>query len=70
MQLENSSMPELFSSEWLQKYQQMWNSHEGIADELRKLGFSSVVAFGIDGEAQPRCVLHIKNGEVVSATGA
>lgn len=62
-------MPELFSSEWLQKYQQMWNSHEGIADELRKLGFSSVVAFGIDGEAQPRCVLHIKNGEVVSATG-
>lgn len=60
-------MPELFSSEWAQKYQQVWNGAGGIADELRKIGFSSVVAFGLDGEDQPRCVLTISEGQIVSA---
>ena len=58
-------MPELFSSDWAQKYQQVWNGPEGIADELGKLGFSSVVAFGIDGEDDPRVVITISNGQIM-----
>jgi hypothetical protein len=60
-------MPELFSNDWAQKYQQVWNSDTGITAELGKVGFTSVVAFGIDGEDQPRCVISIANGQIVSA---
>ncbi len=60
-------MSELFSADWTFKYQQMWNSHDGIADELGRMGFSSIVAFGIEGEEQPRCVLQITDGKVVAA---
>ncbi len=60
-------MPELFSAEWAQNYKEIWNSNEGIADDLGRKGFSSVVAFGIDGEAAPRVVLSISNGQIMSA---
>ncbi len=60
-------MPELFSNDWAQKYQQVWNSDSGITGELGRLGFSSVVAFGMEGEDKPRCVLSIDNGQIVSA---
>ena len=60
-------MPELFSSDWAHKYQEVWNSADGIASELAKVGFNSVVAFGVIDEEQPRCVLQIANGVIVSA---
>ncbi len=60
-------MPELFSSDWIQKYQQMWNNDDAITGELGKVGFSSVVAFGVDGEELPRCVIKIANGQIESA---
>lgn len=58
-------MPELFSHEWADKYKDIWNSHDGIADELGRIGFTSVVAFGFEGEDEPRCILSISNGQVV-----
>jgi len=61
-------MPELFTNEWIQNYKTLWNSDEGIAKELRLSSFNSIVAFGIDGEDQPRCVLTISNGDVISAS--
>lgn len=60
-------MPELFSKDWAEKYQQVWNDDPNITGELGKVGFSSVVAFGMDGEEQPRCVFAIKDGRIVSA---
>lgn len=60
-------MPELFSSDWAQNYKTIWNSNEGIAEDLGKSGFNSVVAFGIDGEDQPRVVLTISNGQIMKA---
>ena len=60
-------MSELFSIDWAQRYRDVWNGPQGIADELASAGFSSVVAFGLDGEEQPRCVLTISNGKVVTA---
>jgi len=60
-------MPELFSDDWAKKYKDLWNSNEGIAQELGKSNFNSIVSFGIDGEENPRIVLTISNGQVVSA---
>lgn len=60
-------MPDLFSQEWSDKYKDIWNSGEGIAAELGEIGFDSVVAFGIEGEDEPRCVLTVSNGRVVKA---
>jgi len=61
----NKAMPDLFSLEWADKYKDIWNSSEGIAKELSEIGFNSVVAFGVVGEEEPRCVLTISNGQVV-----
>jgi len=58
-------MPDLFSLEWADKYKEIWNGSEGVAEELGRIGFNSVVAFGIEGEDEPRCVLTISNGQVV-----
>lgn len=60
-------MPELFSKDWAQKYQEIWNSSDGIAADLGRSGFNSIVAFGVDGEENPRCVLTISNGQVIVA---
>jgi len=59
-------MAELFSIEWAQKYKEIWNSSDGIANELSRVGFNSVVAFGMNEEEQPRCVLTISNGQLIS----
>ena len=58
-------MPELFSLEWADKYKDIWNSTDGIARELGSIGFNSIVAFGIEGEDEPRCVLTVSNGKVL-----
>lgn len=60
-------MSELFSREWARRYMDVWNSPVGIAEELASAGFNSVVAFGLEDEDQPRCVLTIANGHVVNA---
>lgn len=60
-------MPELFSNDWADNYKTVWNSSEGIAADLKKSGFSSIVAFGMDGEDNPRCVFNISEGQIVTA---
>jgi len=60
-------MSELFSNDWAQRYKDIWNGPQGIADELGRAGFSSVVAFGMDGEEPPRCVLVISQGKIMTA---
>ncbi len=59
-------MPELFSADWASKYQDIWNSHDGIAEQLGETGFSSIVGFGIDGEDNPRVVFQIANGQIIA----
>ncbi|HED36226.1 MAG TPA: SCP-2 sterol transfer family protein [Gammaproteobacteria bacterium] len=59
-------MPELFSTDWARKYKEVWNSSEGIADQLGQSNFNSIIAFGIDGENAPRIVFDIDNGQIVS----
>ena len=59
-------MPELFSAEWAVKFKELWNSSDGIVNQLKRYGFNSVVAFGLVDEDQPRCVLIVSEGQLVS----
>ena len=59
-------MPELFSAEWAVKFKELWNSSDGIVNQLKRSGFNSVVAFGLVDEDQPRCVLIVSEGQLLS----
>ena len=59
-------MSELFSEEWAQAYKNAWNEDGEITSALRKVDFSSVVAFGFHDEEEPRFVMTIKEGLIDS----
>lgn len=58
---------ELFSDEWMKKYMVEWNNESALSGALEQIGFNSVIAYGFDGEAQPRGIINIENGKAVSA---
>ena len=58
---------ELFSDAWMKKFMNEWNNEKSLSDELQKICFNSTIAYGFDGEDQPRGVIHIENGKVTSA---
>ncbi len=60
-------MPELFSEEWMKAFMEKWNAEPDLANALEKIGFNSVIAYGFDGEDQPRGVLTVENGKAVDA---
>ena len=60
-------MSELFSEEFMNGFKDRWNADSELAGALEKIGFNSVIAYGIDGEDSPRGVLTVENGKVVEA---
>ena len=58
----------IFSEKWMKKLMDEWNKDPGLALELSNLSFNSTIAYGFDGEDDPRGVLAIENGKAVSAT--
>ncbi|TNF98252.1 MAG: SCP-2 sterol transfer family protein [Gammaproteobacteria bacterium] len=60
-------MSEMFSNDWMKGFMDAWNSEPGLSGELEKIGFNSVIAYGIDGEDQPRGYIKIENGHAVDA---
>ena len=58
---------ELFSDEWMKKYMNEWNSESSLSDALQQIGFNSTIAYGFDGEDQPRGIINIENGKAISA---
>ncbi len=60
-------MAELFSEEWMKSYMDAWNNEPELSDALAKIDFDSVIAYGIDGEDDPRGVLVVQKGKAVSA---
>ncbi len=59
-------MADLFSASWAQAYMDEWNSDSEITSTLQKVGFSSVVAFGLPEDNEPAFVMAIENGVVSS----
>ena len=60
-------MTNIFSPEWMAKFQDAWNSEPELSGELAKIGFDSVIGYGFDDDAEPIGVLTVKNGEVVES---
>ncbi len=60
-------MAELFSQEWMNRFQEEWNKEPDLAEALSKIGFNSTIAYGIEGEDQPRGILVVENGQGVKS---
>lgn len=59
-------MTELFSEKWGKAYKNAWNEDGEITAVLKSVDFSSNVAFGFADEDEPRFVMRIEEGRVVS----
>ncbi len=57
-----------FTERWLASLREEWNRPGGLGDELEKIGFDSVVAFGLPDEDAPRACLVIRAGHIVEAS--
>lgn len=57
----------MFEQDWMNKFQDAWNSDPGLADALQQINFNSIIAYGYTDEAQPTGVITIENGRAVSA---
>lgn len=60
-------MANLFSDEWMKGFMAQWNAEPELSGALAEIGFNSVIAYGFDGESQPRGVLRVENGQGVAA---
>lgn len=60
-------MAELFSDEWMQGFMAAWNAEPDLVAVLSEVGFNATVGYGFEDEAQPRGVIRVANGAVVSA---
>jgi len=59
-------MADLFSAEWMAKFQEEWNADGELSGELEKIGFRSTIAYGFDGDDNPVGVLVVENGKATS----
>jgi len=59
-------MADLFSNEWAQAFKDAWNADEDITASLQRVGFNSVVAFGLPEDDVPSFIMTIQNGLVAS----
>lgn len=53
---------ELFSDQWMKKFMDEWNNENNLSGALEKIDFSSTIAYGFDGDEQPRGVINVENG--------
>jgi hypothetical protein len=58
-------MAEIFSDDWMKKFVGEWNKEPELADALAQINFNSVIAYGFEGEDNPRGVLTIEQGKAV-----
>ncbi len=57
---------ELFSPEWMQAFGEQWNAEPELAEALAKIHFNSVIGYGFENDSEPRGILTIQDGRVVS----
>ena len=60
-------MPELFSHEWFQRFQDLWNQEPELYKALAAAGFSSSIGYGFRAEEDPRGLVQVEQGEAVHA---
>lgn len=60
-------MPALFSDDWMVDFGNAWNDDPELGDALAKIGFTSTIGYGFDGEDAPRGFIKVENGYVTGA---
>lgn len=60
-------MGTVFSSEWMSGFKSAWNAEPELSGALAKIGFASVIGYGVPNEQNPRGVVVIQNGQCVEA---
>ncbi|XGV97954.1 MAG: hypothetical protein ACAF41_03265 [Leptolyngbya sp. BL-A-14] len=60
-------MADLFSPEWMQAFGKQWNAEPELADALARIEFHSIIGYGFENDPDPRGVLTVESGRVVSA---
>lgn len=60
-------MAELFSDEWMKKFQEEWNNEPDLSGALEKIEFSSVIGYGFKGDDKAAGYIKVENGKVTDA---
>lgn len=60
-------MAELFSEDWMNTFMSEWNNESDLTSALGEINFSSTIAYGVQGEDQPRGVIKVEEGKAVAA---
>lgn len=60
-------MSNMFSDEWMKKFQQEWNNEPELADALEKLEFNSIIGYGFKGDDVASGYIKVENGKVTDA---
>jgi hypothetical protein len=60
-------MTDLFSDEWMKKFQQEWNDEPELSAALEKIEFSSVIGYGFKGDEKATGFIRIEGGKVTEA---
>jgi len=60
-------MADLFSDEWMKKFQQEWNNEPELSDALEKIEFNSVIGYGFKGDDKAAGYIKVENGKVTDA---
>lgn len=57
----------MFTNEFMQKFQELWNNDENITGPLKGINFTANVGYGFKDEEKPMAVIIIKDGIVTEA---
>jgi hypothetical protein len=60
-------MADLFSGDWMNSFAEAWNADPDLSSALAEIGFSSIIAYGIDGEDNPRGYITIESGKATDS---
>lgn len=60
-------MADLFSDEWMKKFQQEWNEEPELSSALEKIEFNSVIGYGFKGDDKAAGYIKVENGKVTDA---
>lgn len=60
-------MSELFSTNWMARFKEAWNSEPELSEALGKIGFSSMIGYGFPDEDAPSGYIKVENGQITDA---
>ena len=60
-------MTDLFSNQWMLRFQDEWNGDPEIFYELAQAKFNSMIGYGFKNELKPRGMIQVAKGKVIYA---